>query len=50
MYEEVLGVSLMDMNGNIHASNSKELFREAFKITEDRANYGELLLSLPLMR
>jgi hypothetical protein len=42
-YEEVLGVSLMNMNGNILASNSKEVFREAFKITEDRANYGGAL-------
>src|SRR3712207_2206300 len=42
-YEEVLGVSLMNMKGNILASNSKEVFREAFKITEDRANYGGAL-------
>jgi hypothetical protein len=42
-YEEILGVSIMNMKGNILASNSKEAFREAFKITEDRANHGGAL-------
>ncbi len=42
-YEEILGVSIMNMKGNILASDSKEVFREAFKITEDRANYGGAL-------
>jgi hypothetical protein len=42
-YEEILGISIMDMRGNILAANSKEAFREAFAVSQDRAKYGGAL-------
>jgi hypothetical protein len=42
-YDEILGISIMNMNGNMLAADSKEAFRETFLITEDRANYGGTL-------
>ena len=43
IYDGVLGISIMNMKGNILAANSKEAFREAYKVTEDRAAYGGTL-------
>jgi hypothetical protein len=42
-YDEILGISIMNMKGNMLAADSKEAFRETFLITEDRANYGGTL-------
>lgn len=42
-YDEILGISIMNMKGNMLAADSKEAFRETFVITEDRANYGGTL-------
>jgi hypothetical protein len=42
-YEEILGISIMDMRGNILAANSTETFREAFAVSRDRAKYGGAL-------
>jgi len=42
-YDEILGISIMNMKGNMLAADSKEAFRETFRITEDRANYGGTL-------
>jgi hypothetical protein len=42
-YDEILGISIMDMKGDMLAADSKEAFRETFVITEDRANYGGTL-------
>lgn len=42
-YDEILGISIMNMKGNMLAADSKEVFRETFVITEDRANYGGTL-------
>ncbi len=42
-YDEILGISIMNMKGNMLAADSKEAFRDAFAITEDRANYGGTL-------
>lgn len=39
-YDEILGISVMSMKGHILAANSKESFRETYRITEDGANYG----------
>ena len=39
-YDEILGISIMDMRGNILAANSTEAFREAFAVSRDRAKYG----------
>ncbi len=41
--DEVLGISIMDMRGNILAANSKEVFKEAFTISLDRSKYGGTL-------
>jgi hypothetical protein len=41
--DEILGISIMDMRGNILAANSKESFKEAFAISRDRAKYGGTL-------
>src|SRR5215203_3357769 len=46
--DEILGISIMDMRGNILAANSKESFKEAFAVSRDRANMVELLLLQPL--
>lgn len=42
-YDEILGISIMDMKGDMLAADSKEAFRETFVITEGRANYGGTL-------
>lgn len=42
-YDEILGISIMDMRGNILAANSKEAFREALAVSRDRAKYGGTL-------
>jgi hypothetical protein len=41
--DEILGISIMDMRGNILAANSKESFKEAFAVSRDRAKYGGTL-------
>jgi hypothetical protein len=43
IHDEILGISIMDMKGNILAANSKEYFKEAFGVTEDREKYGATL-------
>jgi hypothetical protein len=43
MHDEILGISIMDMRGNILAANSKESFNEAFGEAEDREKYGATL-------
>jgi hypothetical protein len=40
---EILGISIMDMRGNILAANSKEAFRETFEVSRDRARYSGTL-------
>jgi hypothetical protein len=42
-YDEILGISIMDMRGNILASNSTEAFKEAFAVSPDRAKFGGAL-------
>jgi hypothetical protein len=42
-HDEILGVSIMDKKGNILAVNSKESFKEAFGLAEDREKYGATL-------
>lgn len=39
-YDEILGISVMNMKGSILSAKSRESFRETYTITEDRANYG----------
>jgi hypothetical protein len=39
----ILGVSIMDMRGNPLAVKSKESFKEAFGVTQDRGKYGGTL-------
>lgn len=39
-HDEILGISIMDMRGNVLAANSKEAFRESFPASQDRAKYG----------
>jgi predicted extracellular nuclease len=39
----ILGVSIMDMRGNPLASKSKESFKEAFGVTQDRGKHGGTL-------
>jgi hypothetical protein len=39
-YDEILGISIMDMRGNVLAADSKEAFRESFPASQDRAKYG----------
>src|SRR5918911_4151561 len=41
--EDILGISIMDMRGNMLASKSKESFKQAFVISQDRAKYGGTL-------
>jgi hypothetical protein len=41
--DDILAVSIMDMRGNILAAKSKESFKQAFVISQDRANYGGTL-------
>ena len=41
--DEILGISIMDMRGNILTANSKEAFKEAFAVSLDRAKYGGTL-------
>jgi hypothetical protein len=43
MHDGILGISIMDMRGNILAANSKESFNEAFGEAEDREKYGATL-------
>ena len=42
-YDEILGISVMDMRGNILVAKSKDAFREAFTVSQDRAKYGGAL-------
>src|SRR5918999_4379399 len=42
-YDEILAISVMDMRGNTLAANSKEAFRESFRIIEDRAKNSGIL-------
>ncbi len=42
-YEGILGMSIMNMKGNILAADSNKAFRDAFAVTEDRANYSGAL-------
>ena len=42
-YDEILGISVMDMRGNILAAKSKDAFTEAFAVSWDRAKYGGAL-------
>jgi hypothetical protein len=41
--DEILGISIMDLRGNIFASTSKEVFKEAFAVSRDKARYGGTL-------
>jgi hypothetical protein len=41
--KDILAISIMDMRGNILAANSKESFKQAFAISQDRAKYGGTL-------
>jgi hypothetical protein len=41
--DEILAISIMDMKGNILAAKSKESFKEAFGLTQDRDKYGGTL-------
>jgi hypothetical protein len=41
--EEILGISIMDMRGNILSANSKGSFKEAFTVSQVRAKYGGTL-------
>ncbi len=43
IHDDILGISIMDMRGNILAANSKESFTEAFGEAEDREKYGATL-------
>jgi hypothetical protein len=40
---DILAISIMDMRGNILAAKSKESFKQAFVISQDRAKYGGTL-------
>ena len=37
---EILAISIMDIRGNIIAANSKESFKESFRVTRDGDKYG----------
>jgi adenine C2-methylase RlmN of 23S rRNA A2503 and tRNA A37 len=37
---KILAISIMDSRGNIIAANSKESFKEAFRVTRDGDKYG----------
>jgi len=41
--DEILGLSIIDMNGNILAAKSKESFKRAFRLTGDGDKYGAAL-------
>src|SRR5215213_11064032 len=41
--DEILSISIMDMQGNILAAKSKESFRKAFGVTQDGDKYGGTL-------
>ncbi len=41
--DEILAISIIDKKGNILAAKSKESFKEAFGVTEDRERYGATL-------
>jgi hypothetical protein len=43
IHDEIVGISIMDKKGNILAANSKESFKEAFEVNEDREKYGATL-------
>jgi hypothetical protein len=43
IHDEILGISIMDKKGNILAANSKESFKEAFGVAEDREKYTATL-------
>src|ERR671910_1391005 len=40
---EILSISIMDMQGNILAAKSKESYRKAFGVTQDGDKYGGTL-------
>ncbi len=42
-FDDIVGISIMDMRGNILAASSKKAFREAFAVTPDRAIHGGTL-------
>ena len=41
--DDILGISIMDMRGNTLAAKSKESFKQAFVVSQDRAKYGGTL-------
>ena len=41
--DEILGLSIIDMKGNILATKSKESFKKAFRVTGDVDKYGAAL-------
>jgi hypothetical protein len=41
--DEILAISIMDMQGNILAAKSKESYRKAFGVTQDGDKYGGTL-------
>jgi hypothetical protein len=41
--DEILGISIIDMKGNILAAKSKESFKKAFRLTADVDKYGATL-------
>jgi hypothetical protein len=43
IHDEILGIAIMDKKGNILAANSRESFKEAFGVAEDREKYGATL-------
>jgi hypothetical protein len=43
IHDEIVRISIMDKKGNILAANSKESFKEAFEVNEDREKYGATL-------
>lgn len=38
--DEILGISIMDMKGNILAAKSKESFKQAFGVSREEDKYG----------
>jgi hypothetical protein len=41
--EEILGISIMDISGNVLAAKSKESFKQAFRATGEGDKYGGTL-------
>ena len=41
--DEIMAISLIDRKGNVLTANSKESFKEAFKVTVDGDKYGATL-------